>query len=79
VEIDRASRLVAQFSGVLEQHLAGRDWIVGDQLTLADFAIAPALTYIEQARLPVTQYPKLMAWLDRVSQLDAWKQTMPVW
>ena len=78
-EIDRASRLVAQFAGVLEQHLAGRDWIVGDQLTLADFAIAPALTYIEQAKLPVTQYPKLMAWLERVSQLDAWKQTVPVW
>jgi glutathione S-transferase len=29
--------------------------------------------------MPVTQYPKLMAWLARVSQLDAWKQTMPVW
>jgi glutathione S-transferase len=32
-----------------------------------------------RAKLPVTQYPKLMAWLARVSQLDAWKQTMPVW
>ena len=79
VEIDRASRLIAQFAGVLEQHLAGRDWIVGEQLTLADFAIAAPLTYIEQARVPVTQYPKLMAWLARVMELDAWKQTVPAW
>ncbi|NVM79535.1 glutathione S-transferase [Duganella sp. SG902] len=78
-EIDRASRLVAQFAAVLEQHLAGRDWIVGERLTLADFAIAAPLTYIEQAKLPVTHYPKLMAWLARVSELDAWKQTMPAW
>ena len=78
-EIDRASRLIAQFAAVLEQHLAGRDWVVGDTLTLADLALAPSLTYIQQAKLPVTQFPKLMAWLGRVSQLDAWKQTMPIW
>ena len=57
VEIERASRLVAQFAAVLEQHLAGRGWIVGDTVTLADYAIAPTLTYIEQAQLPVKQYP----------------------
>jgi glutathione S-transferase len=78
-EIDRAGRLIAQFAAVLEQHLAGRDWVVGDTLTLADLALAPSLTYIQQAKLPVTQFPKLMAWLGRVSQLDAWKQTMPIW
>jgi glutathione S-transferase len=78
-EIDRASRQVAQFAAVLEQHLAGRDWLVGDQLSLADFAVAASLMYTEQAKLPVTQYPKLMAWYGRIQQLDAWKQTVPVW
>ena len=78
-EIDRASRLLAQFAAVLEQHLAGRDWLVGEQLTLADMAVAPSLTYVAQAGLPVTPYPKLMAWLGRMQQLDVWKQTEPVW
>ncbi|MBV7538836.1 glutathione S-transferase family protein [Duganella sp. sic0402] len=78
-EIERASRQIAQFAAVLEQHLAGRDWLVGEQLTLADLAIAPSLTYIEQAHLPVRHYPKLMAWLSRVQELNAWKQTEPVW
>lgn len=78
-ELDRGARLVARFGAVLEQHLAGRDWVVGEKLSLADFAVAAPLMYIEQAKLPVTQYPKMMAWLGRIQQLDAWKQTEPVW
>jgi glutathione S-transferase len=78
-ELERAGLQVAQFAAVLEQHLAGREWVVGDQLSLADLALAPSLTYIEQAKLPLTQYPELMAWLGRVSELDVWKRTLPVW
>ena len=33
----------------------------------------------EQARLPVKQYPNIMAWYERVRQLDVWKNTEPVW
>ena len=79
LELEKGARQVAQFAAVLEQHLAGRDWVVGDKLSLADFALAAPLMYTEQARLPVTQYPKLMAWFERIQQLDAWKQTVPVW
>ncbi|TFW26616.1 glutathione S-transferase family protein [Duganella callida] len=78
-ELDRAGRQIAQFAAVLEQHLAGRDWLCGDSLSLADMAVAPSLTYVEQAHLPVTRHPKLMAWLERMRQLDAWRQTEPVW
>lgn len=78
-EIERANRLVAQFAAVLEQHLAGRAWVVGDQLTLADLAIAPSLTYLQQAKLPLTQYPALMAWFGRMQTLEVWNHTMPAW
>ncbi|GJI97967.1 glutathione S-transferase [Duganella caerulea] len=78
-ELERYGRQVAQFGAVLEQHLAGREWLVGDKLSLADFAVASSLMYVEQAKLPVKQYPKLMAWLGRIQQLEAWKQTEPVW
>ncbi|MQA22889.1 glutathione S-transferase family protein [Rugamonas rivuli] len=78
-ELDKGARLVARFGAVLEQHLAGREWVAGDKLSLADLAVAAPLMYIEQAKLPVTQYPKMMAWLGRIQQLDAWKQSEPVW
>jgi glutathione S-transferase len=77
--IDRAAQDVQQFATVLDNHLAGRLWVVGDKLSLADFALAAPLMYTEQARLPVTQYANLQAWYARVQELDAWKQTQPVW
>lgn len=78
-ELDRASRQLAPFAAVLEQHLAGRDWIAGQQLTLADLAIAPSLSYLQQAKLPLTHHPKLIAWHNRIAQLEIWRQTMPAW
>jgi glutathione S-transferase len=77
--VERASGQVAQFAAVLDRHLSGRTWVVADQLSLADFALAAPLMYVEQAGLPVTEFANLMAWHQRVRQLDAWRQTEPVW
>jgi glutathione S-transferase len=77
--LQKAEAQLAQFATVLDDHLAARQWLVGDQLSLADFAVAPALMYTEQAKLPVTQYQHLMAWYERVRGLDAWKNTEPAW
>lgn len=76
-ELERAGRLLAQFASVLDQHLAGRQWVAGAQLSLADMALAPSLSYIQQAKLPLTQYVHIMAWLGRMTALEAWQQTMP--
>lgn len=71
----RGNEELAQYATVLDQHLAGRPWVVGESVTLADIAIAPALMYIAKAALPVTRYANLMAWFERVQQLPAWQQT----
>jgi len=77
--VARAELQLAQFAAVLDGHLAGREWLVGDKLSLADLTVAPPLMYTEQARLPVKQYPNIMAWYERVRQLDVWKSTEPEW
>lgn len=77
--VQKAEAQLAQFATVLDNHLAGRQWLVGDQLSLADFAVAPSLMYTQQARLPVGQYRNLMAWYERIQQLEVWKNTEPVW
>jgi glutathione S-transferase len=53
--------------------------MVGEKLSLADLAVAPSLTYLQQAKLPLSQYANLQAWFARVTELEAWKHTMPVW
>jgi glutathione S-transferase len=70
----RGAADIALCGELLDKHLAGRSWVMGDSLTLADFALATPLIYLERGRLPLTGYPKLMAWFGRVQALDAWRQ-----
>jgi glutathione S-transferase len=78
-ELARGSAELAQYAQVLDQHLAGREWLCGEGVTLADFAVAAPLMYIDRAGLPVVQYRNLMAWFGRVQQLPAWQHSNPVW
>lgn len=74
-----AAQEMHKVASLLDTHLARREWIVGDCLTLADFAVAGPLTYLEQARLPLAQYANLLAWFGRIGQLEAWQRTEPAW
>ena len=60
---------------VLDAHLAQRSWLSGDDVTLADFAVAAPLMYSEAVRLPLAQYQHIQAWFARVRQLRAWQET----
>ncbi|CAN7613093.1 glutathione S-transferase family protein [Pseudoduganella sp. LjRoot289] len=74
-EEERGESELADYATVLDKHLAGRQWVVGDSLTLADLALAAPVMYIDKATLPLAGYPNLMAWYGRVQQLPAWQQT----
>jgi glutathione S-transferase len=73
-EVARGEGLVRQFGGVLDGHLAGREWIVGDGLTLADLSIAADLISMERAKLPLADFPNLQAWFARIKARDSWRQ-----
>jgi glutathione S-transferase len=62
---------------ILEAHLAGRGWVVGDRFTLADVALAPQLAFMQPAKLPLDGYPNILAWFGRVQALPAWQATSP--
>jgi glutathione S-transferase len=70
----RGATDIATLAQVFDRHLAGRTWVTGETLTLADFAVATSLIYLEQARLPVTGYANLMAWFGRGKALGAWER-----
>jgi glutathione S-transferase len=74
-ELKRGETLIAQHAGLLDAHLAGREWITGPGLTLADFSIAAPLMTTVPAKLPVTGFANLQAWFGRVQALEAWKET----
>jgi glutathione S-transferase len=76
-EVERAERELARFGQVLDVHLAGREWISGPGLTIADIAIATPLMRKVEAALPIDGYSHMLAWFDRVRALDAWKRSEP--
>jgi glutathione S-transferase len=62
---------------LLDAHLAKQRYVVGKDLTLADFTVAAPLFYTKEGELPVEPYPRLQEWFGRVAALPAWQQTAP--
>ena len=56
-----------------EAHLAGRDWIVGDDVTIADMTCCGYLYYPEPFGFDRADWPNIDAWLTRLSQQPGWK------
>jgi glutathione S-transferase len=74
-EIKRGERLLGELAPVLDAQLSGKQWVLGDKLTLADFALATPLSVTESAKVPLKTYANMQAWFERVQELDAWKRT----
>ena len=65
-------RLKAAYA-VLDTHLDGRDWIVGEDVTNADLSCCGYLYYPEPFGFDRTDWPRIDAWLTRLSQQPGWK------
>ncbi len=65
-------RLKAAYS-VLDAHLQGRDWIVGDGITNADLSCCGYLYYPEPFGFDRADWPNIDAWLTRLSETPGWK------
>ncbi len=61
---------------VLNQHLEGREFMVGNALTFADIDIAAPFSQADRAKFPFKEYPNLIAWHDNLLQsFPAWAET----
>ena len=65
-------RLAAAYA-VLNDHLEGRDWIVGDGITNADLSCCGYLYYPEPFGFNRKDWPNIDAWLTRLSETPGWK------
>lgn len=58
---------------VLDGHLKGRDWIVGDGITAADLSCCSYLYYPESFGFNRNDWPHVAGWLDRIAALPGWQ------
>ncbi|ETR77098.1 glutathione S-transferase [Afipia sp. P52-10] len=75
--VTQATAAFRQYGRVLNDHLRGRRYLLGDALTIADFAVAVTLPYAERAKIPVDEFPEIVRWHDRLNALAAWRDPFP--
>ena len=56
---------------ILDQHLEGKDYLVGGRFTVADLNLAAMLDYARKARIDFTDFPHMQAWLMRCLERPA--------
>ena len=62
---------------MLDAHLAKQPYLVGKDVTIADFSVAAPLLYAKEAEMPVGPYANLRGWFERVAALPCWRETAP--
>lgn len=70
-----ADRLLALHGPVLDRHLADREFVVGDHVTLADIDLAAPLSQMPRSGVPYDRFPNIMRWTKNLAQAcPAWHQ-----
>lgn len=81
VDADAVAQASGQFrlhAAVLDAHLTTRSWLVDGALTVADFSVAVTLPFANEANIPLDEFPALRHWHDRLNELEAWREPLPV-
>ena len=58
--------------GLVERHLAGREFMLGDRPTIADISMVGYLYYTEETGLDRAPYPNITGWAKRIAALPGW-------
>jgi ganglioside-induced differentiation-associated protein 1 len=71
-----AARVVEDALAEANRHLAGREWFVGDAVSLADCAWIVVVHRLARMRFPMRNLRDLRAWYRRTSQLRSFRQAV---
>ena len=72
IDVATTTRRTLDAMGLLEAHLASREWLEGDQASIADIAVYPYVEALPDAKLGLEPWPAVRAWLGRIAALPGW-------
>jgi glutathione S-transferase len=76
-EVAKGEERFHRFAKVLDDHLKGRAWLVGNSVTLADFSVGSYLDLADRAQFPMAPYLEIKRWYAAIEQLPAWQSSAP--
>ncbi len=72
-----AKEQLNKFATVLNHHMKGRSYVVGDTITLADYSMIHVEFFKEMVPFDWTPFPHLNSYFDRMRQSPSWVVTAP--
>jgi len=72
--LEAGRKELARFLPVIESALGDREWLEGT-FSLADIAFTPHLALVAEGGFDFSPYPRLRAWLTRLTARPAWRET----
>jgi glutathione S-transferase len=73
-KLDEGHALFDEAACLLDAHMKGRDWLVGTTPSYADFRMASFLPFNDVAGLPLSGFPNVRAWAERLGTLPFWNE-----
>ena len=58
---------------ILNSHLADREFVVGDNLSIADLSIAGYIFFTEEFDFDMSPFPNVISWRNRLRKLKNWQ------
>jgi glutathione S-transferase len=75
--VEEAIGFARQFIAVLDRELEGRTFLLGDHLTVADFAVSVTLPQAETIKLPLQGFKNIARWKEQLEDIPAWREPFP--
>lgn len=69
LDADLARKKAKRILGLMEAHLAKRDWLALDRPTIADIACMPYVGLVHEGGLSLQPYPAIRTWIGRIKAL----------
>jgi len=57
---------------LLDEALEGRDWLVGDKMTIADISLYAYSHLVADAKINLGETPNVLAWVERIAQTESY-------
>ena len=77
VDLEAAGEDFHRYAKVLDTHLKGRTWLVGEAMTTADISVCAILAYAQPCQYPLADYAEINRWFGAMSGTDAWAAANP--
>jgi glutathione S-transferase len=75
-EVARGELLFHREAPVLNTSLRGKKFMLGERVTIADFAVATGMVFADAAQFPLEKYDEIVRWYDAFRVLPGWQKSL---